>query len=435
MKVLVIGGGGREHALAWKIAQSPKLTKLYSAPGNAGMSSLGECVSIKADDVEGILEFVKKNKIGLTVVGPEAPLVKGIVNRFEAEGLRIFGPRKEAAQLEGSKVFSKQIMLENRIPTAECEIFSNANEAKRYVENNPAPLVLKADGLAAGKGVVVAHSPEEAASAVDEMLVKGVFGEAGRRIIIEKCLSGQELSVLVLTDGERLIPLASSQDHKRALDHDQGPNTGGMGAYSPCPLVDDDELRKIVDQTAVPVIRGLKNRGVIYRGVLYVGLMLTNEGPYVLEYNARFGDPETQAVLPRLKSDLLLLLAEVAEGKLRTEHLEWDLRSCLSVVLTSGGYPGSYETGYPIEGLKEAESVDGVSVFHAGTKLNERGQVCTAGGRVLDISALGANLKDAYGKAYCGAQKISFKNLHYRKDIGGRMLFSQSDVSQISCKS
>lgn len=429
MNVLVIGSGGREHALAWKIAQSPDLTKLYAAPGNAGIASLGECVPIKGDDIDQLLVFAKEKEIDLTVVGPEAPLVQGIVDRFEAEGLAIFGPSKEAARLEGSKIFAKEMMKQNGVPTAQYRVFNDAAQAKRYLIDQEPPMVIKADGLAAGKGVIIAQSCEEGIHAVNSMMSERVFGDAGSRVIVEECLRGSELSVLVLTDGEHAVPLSSSQDHKRVFDQDEGPNTGGMGAYSPCPLVDDEKLREIVDRTALPIIRGLRNAGIIYKGILYVGLMMTPEGPSVLEYNVRFGDPETQAILPRLKSDFLSLLLQVAKGALFATTLAWDSRAALTVVMASGGYPGNYETNFPISGLQETGHGADVMVFHAGTKRNERGEICTAGGRVLNVTALGETLKEAYEKAYAAVRPIYFKDVHFRTDIGARALLNKMSIS------
>lgn len=421
MNVLVIGSGGREHALAWKIAQSPLLTKLYLAPGNAGMHRIGECVPIKADDLESLAAFAKNNQIDLTVVGPEAPLVKGIVDRFQREGLNVFGPVRSAAQLEASKVFSKRLMREAGVPTADFEVFDDAKKANDYVHKSSF-LVVKSDGLAAGKGVIVAGSRAEAAEAIQRMMVKCEFGDAGKRIVIEECLRGEELSVLVLTDGERAIPLASSQDHKRAFDHDQGPNTGGMGAYSPSASFSEEKLEEIVRLTAKPILDLLRKQGAPYRGILYVGIMMTDKGPFVLEYNVRFGDPETQAVLPRLKTDLLPLLDQVARGKLDTMKLEWDSRACVSVVMASRGYPGSYQTGFEISGIAEAETMPDVTVFHAGTAMNTQGKVCTAGGRVLNVSALGNSAKAAQEQAYEAVRKISFEGAMYRHDIAKQAL-------------
>ncbi len=422
MNVLIIGSGGREHVLGWKITQSPELSKLYFAPGNAGMQSLGECVPLKADDIEELLKFAKEKNISLTIVGPEVPLVMGIVDRFQAEGLPIFGPNKQAAQMEGSKIFAKEIMHEAGVPTANFQIFTEVNEAKRYIIDREPPIVIKAEGLAGGKGVVIANSCEEGIVAVNRMIDERAFGDAGRRVIIEDHLTGPELSVLVLTDGETVIPLASSQDHKRVYDNDQGPNTGGMGAYSPCPLVDDEKLQEIVRLTAQPIIQTLKKRGIVYRGVLYVGIMMTAQGPYVLEYNARFGDPEAQVVLPRLKTDLLKLLLEIANGRLTTTTLEWDPRACVGVVAISKGYPGQYEIGFEISGLELFKNSTDAQIFHAGTKLNEAGRVVTAGGRVLNICALGPSLSEAQQKAYEAIRKVSFKNMSYRNDIARRAL-------------
>lgn len=422
MKVLLIGSGGREHALAWKLAQSPLLKKLWVTPGNAGISEIGECLDIKADDIDSLLHFAKKENIDLTVVGPEAPLVKGIVDRFEQEGLLVFGPSKEAAQLEGSKIFSKQIMKEAQVPTADFEIFDDAAKAKEHVIKGEPPFVIKADGLAAGKGVVVAQTCEEAVEAISQMMMAKIFGDAGAKVLIEKCLVGEELSVLALTDGDKIIALASSQDHKRAHDNDTGPNTGGMGAYSPAPFVNDQQLEEIVKMTGAPVIRRLRERGITYRGLLYIGIMMTEEGPKVLEYNVRFGDPETQAVLPRLKTDLLPIFHQIAKGKLETAQLEWDARSCLSVVMASRGYPGSYETGFPILGLNVVQQISDVYLFHAGTSKKEGGEAVTSGGRVLNVSALGASLKEAYDKAYDALKNISFQGAFCRYDIGKRAL-------------
>lgn len=428
MNVLVIGSGGREHVLGWKLAQSPKLTKLYFAPGNAGMSKLGECLPVKADDLEGLLKVAKEKKIDLTVVGPEIPLVKGIVDLFEKEDQLIFGPNQRAAQLEGSKIFSKEIMKEAKVPTASFHVFTEINEAKRCIIDLEPPIVIKADGLAAGKGVVIAHSCEEGIEAVNKMIEEKIFGDAGTRVVIEDFLVGTELSVLVLTDGENVIPLASSQDHKRAFDNDEGPNTGGMGAYSPCPFIDEIKLNDIVKLTAKPVIDVLKRRGISYRGILYVGVMLTEKGPFVLEYNVRFGDPEAQAVLPRLKTDLLDVCYQVAKGHLETTSLEWEERACLSVAVVSGGYPGSYKTDYPVSGLKEIELMKDVFLFHAGTKLNSNGEVCTAGGRVFNVSALGNSLREAYDKAYEAVRHVSFKDAKYRTDIGKHVLQSSATL-------
>ena len=419
MKVLVIGGGGREHALIWKISQSPLVHKIYAAPGNAGVERTAECVSIPAEEIEDLKEFALEQRIDLTVVGPELPLVRGIVNEFESAGLKIFGPTAEAAQLEGSKAFSKKIMSAAGVPTAAFQIFDNVNEAKRFIIDREPPFVIKADGLASGKGVLIANSAEEGVQVVNQMIQNRLFGDSGKLVVIEEFFKGDELSILLLTDGEKILPLASSQDHKRAFDDDQGPNTGGMGAYSPCPIVSDKELNNIIDKTARPVIRELKARKIIYRGLLYVGIMMTSSGPQVLEYNVRFGDPETQAVLPRLKTDLVQVMYEIASGNLKTQTLEWDSRACVSVVMASGGYPGTYQSGYEITGL---DQVKNSLVFHAGTMKEPSGKITTSGGRVLAVSALGNSFKEARDLAYEDVEKISFQGGFYRKDIGKRVL-------------
>ncbi len=419
MKVLVIGGGGREHALIWKIAQSPLVHKIYTAPGNAGVEKQAECVSIAVDQIEDLREFALEQKIDLTIVGPELPLVRGIVDEFEKAGLKIFGPSAEAAQLEGSKAFSKKIMSDAGVPTAAFQIFDNVNEAKRFIIDREPPFVIKADGLASGKGVLIANSAEEGVQVVNQMIQNRLFGDSGKLVVIEEFFKGDELSILLLTDGERILPLASSQDHKRAFDDDQGPNTGGMGAYSPCPIVSDKELNDIIDKTARPVIQELKRKKIIYRGLLYVGIMMTASGPQVLEFNVRFGDPETQAILPRLKTDLIPAMYEIASGKLKTQTLEWDSRACVSVVMASGGYPGTYQSGYEITGL---DQVKNSIVFHAGTMKEPSGKITTSGGRVLAVSALGNSFKEARDLAYQDVEKISFQGGFYRKDIGKRVL-------------
>jgi phosphoribosylamine--glycine ligase len=419
MKVLVIGAGGREHALVWKIKQSPLVTKVYVAPGNAGMQTMAECVNINVDAFDDLLQLAIDQKIDLTVVGPEQPLARGIVDLFQSAGLKIFGPSKEAAQLEGSKVFAKKIMAENNVPTADFKVFDNVNEAKQFIIERDPPFVIKADGLAGGKGVLIASSCEEGVEVVNQMIKNRLFGDSGKLVVIEEFLAGEELSILLLTDGEAIVPLASSQDHKRAFDNVEGPNTGGMGAYSPCPLITDRELNDIIERTARPVIDGLRRQGILYRGLLYVGIMLTEKGPYVLEYNVRFGDPETEAVLPRLKSDIVPIMLEIAEGKLKTKELVWDSRACLSVIMASGGYPGTYQSGYKIDGLDKVTDPE-VAVFHAGTAKGPSGEISTTGGRVLAVSGLGATLKEAHDRAYQAVSKIYFQGAFYRKDIGKR---------------
>ena len=420
MKILVIGSGGREHALVWKIAKSPLVEKIYAAPGNAGIEKLAECVNIGIDQLDDLRRFAFDQKIDLTVVGPELPLTLGIVNYFEEAGLKIFGPTREVAKLEGSKAFSKQLMSEVGVPTAAFQIFDSVNEAKRFIIDREPPFVIKADGLASGKGVLIAHSCEEGIQVVNQMIQNRLFGDSGKLVVIEEFFTGDELSILLFTDSERIIPLASSQDHKRAFDDDQGPNTGGMGAYSPCPFVSDQELTDIVDKCARPVIQELKRRETPYRGLLYVGIMMTSSGPRVLEYNVRFGDPEAQAILPRLKTDIVPVMLEIANGKLKTQSLEWDSRPCLTVVMASRGYPGTYQSGFEIKGLDQVKAEDAF-VFHAGTTREPLGQITTSGGRVLAVSALGGSFKEARDSAYKIADKISFDGAFYRKDIAKRV--------------
>ena len=422
MKILVIGSGGREHALVWKIAQSPKAEKIYCAPGNAGTAELAENVPIATDDVAGLLKFAKEKKIELTVVGPEAPLVMGIVNDFEKAGLRIFGPRKEAALIEGSKVFSKEFMIKYDIPTAMAAIFDNMKKAIDYVNELSGPLVIKADGLAAGKGVIMCQSKKEALAAVKLIMEKKEYGAAGNKIIVEECLAGEEASILAFTDGKSIIPLASAQDHKRVFDNDEGPNTGGMGAYSPAPLVTDRLMGEIDVTVLRPFVQGMKQEGRVYKGVIYAGIMVTKTGPKVLEFNARFGDPETQPILLRMKSDIVPILEAVVEEKLGDRLIEWDEKAAVCVVLAAGGYPGHYEKGIPITGLDKIDQLDNVEVFHAGTKLENGDQIVTSGGRVLGVTALGDSLKFAIDKAYRAVNMIHFKGMHYRKDIGKKAL-------------
>jgi len=421
MKVLVVGSGGREHALVWKIAQSPKADKIYCAPGNAGTASLAENVQISAEDIQTLLCFAKDNKIDLTVVGPEAPLVSGIVNEFEKEGLKIFGPTREAAQIEGSKVFAKEIMTKYDIPTAQAAIFDNLVKAIDYIHEIGAPIVVKADGLAAGKGVMVCNTVKEAEEAVDLIMGKKEFGAAGSRVVIEEYLEGEEASILAFTDGKSIVPLASSQDHKRIFDGDKGPNTGGMGAYSPAPVVSDRLMEEINVNVLKPFVDGMRQEGVPYKGVIYAGIMVTKKGPKVLEFNCRFGDPETQPILMRMKSDIIPILEAVIDEKLDDRFIEWDERAAVCVVLAAGGYPGHYEKGFPINGLDRIDQLEDVIVFHAGTNL-KNGAIVTSGGRVLGVTALGDNIKFAIEKAYRAVDLIHFKGMHYRKDIGKRAL-------------
>jgi phosphoribosylamine--glycine ligase len=427
VKILVVGGGGREHALCWKIAKSPKCEKLYCAPGNGGISQVAELVNINADDIDSLLKFSEKKKIDLTIVGPEIPLAKGIVDIFQKNGLRIFGPAKELALIEGSKVFSKELMKRFGIPTADFKVFDNIDKAIQYLDTRIGPIVVKADGLCAGKGVIVARTIEEAKIAVTDMMVGRVFGSAADKVIIEDCLVGEEASIIVISDGTNVVPLASSQDHKRIYDGDKGPNTGGMGAYSPAPVVTDALFKKVIDEVIYPVIRGLAGDGKRYVGALYAGIMITSSGPKVLEFNARFGDPETQAIMPRLKSDLVDVMERAIDGKLEGCKLDWDWRYCVSVALVSGGYPGAYEKGAEIKGVDDAESAKNVVVFHAGTKAGKRSTdksdtFITDGGRVLNVTALGTDIKSAVDSCYEAAGKIHFDKMHYRKDIGYRAI-------------
>lgn len=422
MKILVIGSGAREHALIWKIKQSPLVTRIFAAPGNAGIADLAECVAIKADDLQGLLDFAVKEAVDLTVVGPEVPLTMGIQNLFESKGLKVFGPSQEAARLEGSKVFSKQMMTKFGIPTANYEVFSNIKEAKHYVIETEMPVVIKADGLAAGKGVLICETAEQAVTAVTQIMEQKVFGDAGNKVVIEEKLEGEEISVFVLTDGETILPLISARDHKRAYDNDQGANTGGMGAFSPNPQFSDADIQEMVRISVEPLIRGMKAEGKPFRGVLFVGIMMTAKGPMVLEYNARFGDPETEVILPRLKSDIVPLFLQISEGKLQQAKLEWDARPCMTVVMVSGGYPGSYAKGYPITGLETVANRPDVFVFHAGTEFNAEKQVVTVGGRVLAVTAWGETMREVFDRVYQAVGDIHFKDVYFRRDIGKKVI-------------
>lgn len=427
MKILVTGSGGREHALCWKIAQSRSCEKLYCAPGNGGISEIAELVDIKADDIDGLLNFAKEKKVDLTVVGPETALVAGIVDKFESQGLRIFGPNKNCARIEGSKVFSKELMKRCGVPTADFMVFDNSNDALKYLDTKKAPIVVKTDGLCAGKGVVVCKTIDEARDAVNDMMVRKIFGGAAKKIIIEDCLMGEEASIIVVADGRRVVRLASSQDHKRIFDADNGPNTGGMGAYSPASIVTDKLFKEIIDKVIFPIINTLAKEGNPYKGALYAGIMVTNDGPKALEFNARFGDPETQAIMPRLKSDLVELMERALDGKLDNYSLEWDPRPCVSVVIASGGYPGDYEKGAKIKGVESAKALKDVVIFHAGTKSGRRSTdgvsaFLTNGGRVLNVTALGATIKDAIDNCYNAVGKIHFDRMHYRRDIAKKAL-------------
>jgi len=421
MKVLVVGSGGREHALVWKIAQSPEVSKVYCAPGNAGISEQATSVPIQANDLNRLLEFALTEEIGFTVVGPEDPLTRGIVDLFESKGLLIFGANKKAAEIEGSKAFAKEMMKKYYIPTAFYEIFDNRNEAVKYIRNQGAPIVVKADGLAAGKGVIVCKTVEEAVHSVDQIMVEKIFGDAGNRVVVEEYLVGEEASYIAFTDGKTILPMASSQDHKPVLDGDQGPNTGGMGAYSPAPVVTDEVHEKIIEKILRPVIYGMGEEGRPYKGVLYAGLMIHEGRPKVLEFNARFGDPETQPVLMRMKGDIVPILEACMKGTLSRHKIEWDNRASVCVVMTSKGYPGNYEKGKIIEGLKEVSRMERVFVFHAGTTLKD-GQVMTNGGRVLGVTGLGEDIPRAIERAYQAVRKISWDGFHYRTDIGQKAL-------------
>lgn len=423
MNVLIVGNGGREHALAWKIKQSPKAGRIFIAPGNAGTATVGENVDIAATDFPKLIKFAKDKAVELTIVGPEVPLVLGIVDAFTAAGLKIFGPSKAAAELEGSKVFCKDLLRNADVPTADYRTFSNVERALTYLrDREDVPVVVKADGLAAGKGVIVCAGRTEALEAVERIGKQFEFGEAGKRIVIEERLDGREASVLALTDGQTILTLPPAQDHKRAHDGDAGPNTGGMGAYCPAPLVDDELLRWIEGHVLVPTVHAMKRARRPFKGILYAGLMLTNQGPKVLEYNVRFGDPECQPILMRLKSDLLELLLATAEGRLdQLDPPEWDERPSVCVVMASEGYPGKYPTGKAIRGLDDAAKLPDVQVFHAGTKLKD-GQVQTDGGRVLGVTALGDTIPQAKLQAYTAVKAIRWDGAWCRKDISDKAM-------------
>jgi len=421
MKVLVIGSGGREHALVWKISQSPKVGKIYCAPGSAGIGEQAELIAIGSEQTEKLAGFAEKEKIDLTVVGPELPLTLGITDLFESRGLKIFGPNKAAAQLEGSKAFAKEILKETNIPTAAFGTFADAASAAQYIKQHPDPYVIKADGLAGGKGVVISLTIDDALNVVDEIMIKKVFGEAGQKLVIEEFLEGEEASFMVLTDGEHILPLASSQDHKRVFDNDEGSNTGGMGAYSPAPVVTSTMHRRILDEILKPLLAGLKKRGIHYRGVIYVGLMITQDGPKVLEFNARFGDPECQPIMMRLKSDLIPLLEATIDGKLNQVQPEWYDEAAVCVVLCAAGYPGTYAKGEEIHGLDQLKNWQKGFVFHAGTA-KAKGRWVTSGGRVLGVTARASTIANAVREVYDAVGKISWDGMHYRKDIGHRAL-------------
>lgn len=421
-KVLVIGQGGREHALVWKLAQSPKIEKLYAAPGNPGIAELAECIDIQATDVEKLFAFAKEQNIDLTVVGPEAPLMEGIVDRFQAAGMKIFGPTAAAARLEGSKVFTKQLLKKYNIPTADYEAFDDMEIALNYVRkytDQGKPVVVKADGLAAGKGVIIAQDFAEAKAAIEAIMKDHSFGEAGNQIVIEECLVGEEVSFFAVSDGTNYVPLLSAQDHKRIFDDDKGPNTGGMGAYCSPPVYTPELHKFVLDEVIEPVIKAMQSEGHPYQGVLYAGLMITSDGPKVLEFNARFGDPETQVLMPMIKSDIYPLFEMAADGRLKDYKVELNEGNCVCVVLASQGYPGSYEKGKIIDGINELDR--NTIVFHAGTAIKDD-HIVTNGGRVLGVVASGRNIPEAIHNVYSQVEKIYFEGMQYRQDIGRKAL-------------
>jgi len=417
MKVLVVGSGGREHALVWKIVQSPLVKKVYCAPGNAGTANVAENIEIPADNVNGLLQFATVTGISLTVVGPEQPLVKGIVDSFEESGLRVFGPSQRAAEIEGSKVFCKDLMKKYGIPTARYESFDSPDQVKLFTKEDE-PVVVKASGLAAGKGVILCSNGDEARSAVQSIMQEKAFGNAGNQVVIEEFLTGQEVSLLAFTDGKAVLPLDSAQDHKAAFDGDKGPNTGGMGAYSPAPIFTDELKQQVIDEILIPTVRAMSKESRYYRGILYAGLMLTESGPKVLEFNARFGDPETQPIMMRIKSDIVPIFEACIDGTLSTQTLQWKQEPTVCVVMAAKGYPNSYDKGKEITGLNSGENQQAV-VFHAGTKL-DKGKVLTDGGRVLGVTAMGSDINQAIKNAYSAVDKIKWDGIHYRKDIGNK---------------
>ena len=418
MKILVVGGGGREHTIVWKIAQSDKVSKIYCAPGNGGISQLAECVDISATDIDAMVAFAKEKEIDLVMVAPDDPLVMGMVDAMEAAGIRAFGPRKNAAIIEGSKVFSKDLMKKYNIPTAGYEVFTDSSSAIAYLkEQNSYPAVIKAEGLALGKGVIIAQNEDEAIDAIHEIMDDKKFGDSGNRVVIEEFLTGPEVSVLAFTDGKCVKPMVSAQDHKRAYDNDKGPNTGGMGTFSPSRLYDDAKAKECMENIFIPTMNAMNNEDRTFCGVLYFGLMMTEKGVKVIEYNCRFGDPETQVVLPRLNTDLVDIMNAVIDGTLSDLEIEWDDNAAVCVVMASGGYPVSYEKGHLISGIEDAESMDNVTVFHAGTKLTDDGFI-NAGGRVLGVTATDTNLDEAIKRAYKAVEKITWKDEFHRNDIG-----------------
>ena len=417
MRVLVVGGGGREHCLVWKLAQSPRVAQLFAAPGNAGIADLAECVDISASEVRRLADFAVKKAIDLTVVGPELPLTLGIVDEFEVRGLRVFGASQQAAALEGSKVFAKRLMRKYKIPTGFFQTFYRGDDAKRYIQDVGAPIVVKADGLAAGKGALVCATVQDALDAVKRIMEDRVFGDAGSRIVVEEFLTGEEASFLAFTDGETVLPMASAQDHKAAFDDDKGPNTGGMGAYSPAPVVTEAVHRTIMEQVMVPTVKAMAAEGCPYRGVLYAGLMIKDGEPKVLEFNVRFGDPEAQPLIMRMESDLLPVLDAVIDQRLRDVEIRWRSEPAVCVVMAAGGYPGAHDSGKPITGLAAAAALTDVMVFHAGTA-RRNDTIVTNGGRVLGVTALGRDIPDAIDRAYRAVATIHWDGVQYRTDIG-----------------
>jgi phosphoribosylamine--glycine ligase len=421
MKVLVIGQGGREHALVWKFKKSPRVSKVYCAPGNGGIASIAEIVPYKESQIKELIHFVQEEGIELTFVGPENPLLDGIVDQFEEAGLRIYGPRKNAAIIEGSKSFAKDLMKAYNIPTGAYEVFTDKESALNYLDQQQAPIVVKADGLAAGKGVVVAQTTEEAKQAVQEMMAEARFGEAGHRVVIEEFLNGQELSLMAFVDGDVVVPMVPAQDHKPVYEGDQGPNTGGMGAYSPVPQMTETEIEQAVRNVLIPTAQAMIKEGRPFTGILYAGLMMTTEGPKVIEFNARFGDPETQVVLPRLQTDLVEIIEASLDHQLSQIDVEWSNNAAVAVVLASEGYPDSYPKGRTITGTDEWLNEEDTVIFHAGTKL-EDGELKTSGGRVLAVTGIAKDLASAQEKAYQAIQNVHFEGVHYRKDIGAKAL-------------
>jgi phosphoribosylamine--glycine ligase len=414
MKIMVVGGGAREHTLAWKLSRSNRVKEIYVAPGNAGTVQIAKNLDISPTNLDALADAAKENKIDLVVVGPEAPLAAGIVDKLQSLGIPAFGPTKEAALIESSKVFAKRLMHKYGIPCAKDAVFSSFKEAEAYVKKQPVPVVIKADGLAAGKGAIVAQSMDEALKALSDIMERRVFGDAGNRVLVEECLIGRETSLLAFTDGKTVVPMVTARDYKRVLDKDMGPNTGGMGCYSPSKFLDKKAIDKAVKTVVEPVVKAMAKEGKPYKGVLYTGLMLTTEGPKVLEFNARFGDPETQVQLPLLKSDLVDIMMSVIEGSLSRTRVEWDSGACVGVVMASGGYPGNYEQGLPVSGLERVDP--NIVLFHAGTKI-DGGKIYTAGGRVLTVASAGKTIAEAREKVYLNLPRISFENCHYRKDI------------------